>query len=372
MKKIFTLIAIVVFSASVFAQSPEKMSYQAVLRDASNKLVTNISVGMQISILQGSATGTSVYVETQTSNTNANGLVSIEIGNGTLVSGDFTTIDWANGPYFIKTETDPTGGTNYTLSGISQLLSVPYALHAKTAENVTGTITETDPVFGLSVAGDITATDTTNWNNKLDAEVDGSVTNEIQTISRTGLTVTLSNGGGTFQDSVNVYTAGTGIDITNNVVSKSTYTVGDFAHGGIVFWVDETGQHGLIVATSDQSAGIMWYNGSSTTTNAVRDGVYAGMQNTERIIANQGVGSYAAQICANFQGSSYGDWYLPSKYELNLLYQQKDVIGGFSAFAYWSSTESDNVFAWFQSFFNGNQSTNGKIGTFYVRAIRTF
>jgi len=134
MKKIFAFIAVAVFSAGVFAQSPGKMSYQAVVRDASDKLVTNIAVGMQISILQGSTTGTSVYVETQTPNTNANGLVSIEIGDGTLVSGDFTTINWANGPYFIKTETDPAGGTNYTISGISQLLSVPYALHAKTSE----------------------------------------------------------------------------------------------------------------------------------------------------------------------------------------------------------------------------------------------
>ncbi len=83
--------------------------------------------------------------ETQTATTNANGLVSIEIGNGTVVSGDFATIDWGNGPYFIKTETDPTSGTAYTITGTSQLLSVPYALHAKTAETITGEIIETDP-----------------------------------------------------------------------------------------------------------------------------------------------------------------------------------------------------------------------------------
>src|SRR5688572_25027130 len=91
---------------------------------------------MQISILQGSPTGTSVYVETQTPTTNANALVSTEIGSGTVVSGDFTTIDWANGPYYIKTETDPAGGTSYSITGTSQLLTVPYALYSKTAENV--------------------------------------------------------------------------------------------------------------------------------------------------------------------------------------------------------------------------------------------
>jgi uncharacterized protein (TIGR02145 family) len=141
------------------------MSYQAVVRDGSNNLVSSTSVGMQISILQGSASGTAVYVETQTPTSNANGLVSLEIGSGTVVSGTFASIDWANGPYFIKTETDPTGGTNYTITGTSQLLSVPYALHAKTAELVTGTITETDPTFTGSQAANINATDITNLGN---------------------------------------------------------------------------------------------------------------------------------------------------------------------------------------------------------------
>lgn len=118
---------------SVFAQAPEKMSYQAVIRDAGNILVMNHAVGMQISILQGSATGTAVYVETQIPTTNDNGLVSIEIGGGSLVSGDFSTIDWSTGPYFIKTETDPAGGAIYSITGTSKLMSVPYALHAKTA-----------------------------------------------------------------------------------------------------------------------------------------------------------------------------------------------------------------------------------------------
>jgi uncharacterized protein (TIGR02145 family) len=112
------------------AQSPNKMSYQAVIRDNSNALVTNQIVGMQISILQGSANGAAVYAETQIPTTNANGLVSIEIGGGTVVSGNLSTIDWANGPYFIKTETDPSGGMNYTITGTSQLLSVPYAIYA--------------------------------------------------------------------------------------------------------------------------------------------------------------------------------------------------------------------------------------------------
>src|ERR1035437_4068441 len=128
MKRILTSLSAVFLIAHAFAQAPQKMSYQAVIRNSSNALITSSTVGMKISILQGSVTGTAVYVETQSPSTNANGLVSLEIGGGTVVSGIFAAIDWANGLYFIKTETDPTGGTNYTIIGTSQLLSVPYAL----------------------------------------------------------------------------------------------------------------------------------------------------------------------------------------------------------------------------------------------------
>lgn len=165
MKRIITLYSAIILASGIFAQSPDKMSYQAVIRNSTNQLVSNQTVGMRISILQGSSSGSSIYTETHTTTTNANGLASIEIGNGTVINGVFGNIDWSNGPYFIKTETDPSGGVNYSISGTSQLLSVPYALHAKTAENITGSISETDPIFNTSVAAGITAIDTANWNN---------------------------------------------------------------------------------------------------------------------------------------------------------------------------------------------------------------
>lgn len=146
MKKI-TLIALLFCSFTiVFAQVPQKMSYQSVIRKADGSLVVNTSVRIKISILQGSATGTAVYVETQTTTTNANGLATLAIGGGTPTTGTFAGINWASGTYFIKTETDPTGGTNYAISGTSQLLSVPYALYAgsgqgKTSIVLTGNIT---------------------------------------------------------------------------------------------------------------------------------------------------------------------------------------------------------------------------------------
>src|SRR5690606_5012921 len=82
--------------------------------------------------------GPEVYIERQFPTTNTNGLASIEIGNGTVVNGDFIAIDWANGPYFIKTEIDLNGGSSYTITGTSQLLSVPYALYAMNTGNAWG------------------------------------------------------------------------------------------------------------------------------------------------------------------------------------------------------------------------------------------
>jgi len=365
-------------STSIFAQSPEKMSYQAVIRNSSDTLVTNTQIGMEINIRQGSQTGTIVYTETQTPTTNANGLVSIEIGGG----AGFNTIDLTAGPYFIETKTDPTGGTTYTITGTSQLLSVPYALHAKTAESISGGITETDPIFTGSQAANITATDITNLSN-----LSGTNTGD-QDLSSLATKTALGDSTAQVRSEIPApadgsetkVTAGTNVTVTGAGTTASPYVVsttdtlaiGDSYQGGIIFWLDATGQHGLIAATVDQSTGIQWYNGSYTTTNAVRDGIGAGMYNTERIIANQSTGSYAAQLCANYKGGGYGDWYLPSKYELNLLFLQKTAVGGFASAWYWSSTESNNLNAWAHSFSMGIQSTSSKSITSSVRAVRAF
>jgi|WetSurMetagenome_2_1015567.scaffolds.fasta_scaffold03008_2 hypothetical protein len=137
MRKLYTTIAAVLLTAGLFAQAPQKMSYQCVVRNSGGALVTSHSVGIRTTILQGTPSGTVVYQETYSPapQTNVNGLATIEIGGGTPVTGTFSAINWAAGPYYLRTETDPTGGTSYTITGTSQLLSVPYALNAKTAEN---------------------------------------------------------------------------------------------------------------------------------------------------------------------------------------------------------------------------------------------
>jgi uncharacterized protein (TIGR02145 family) len=155
MKKIYTLIAalflfaFVCFTKQATAQTSQKMSYQSVIRNSNNNLLTNTLVGTRISVLQESATGAGVYVETQTATTNSNGLLSLKIGAGTAVTGTFAGIDWAAGPYFIKTETDPTGGSNYTITNIQELMFVPYALNAKIAAKSSNDASQTAAITAM-------------------------------------------------------------------------------------------------------------------------------------------------------------------------------------------------------------------------------
>ena len=180
--KLFLFLSAIIFAASTllnqsasFAQAPQKMSFQAVIRNSSNGLVTDKSVGVRISILQGSSSGSLVYSETQNLRTNSNGLLTAEIGG----APGFSSIDWANGPYYIKTETDPTGGTFYTITGTTQLMSVPYALHAITAESLTGGNQEVDPVFAASPAGGITAKNISDWSTVASSGIQFSISTPV-------------------------------------------------------------------------------------------------------------------------------------------------------------------------------------------------
>ncbi len=162
--------------------------------------------------------------------------------------------------------------------------------------------------------------------------------------------------------------------------SGDSHYVGEHYGGGIIFWLDATGQHGLIAATADHSTLIQWYNEEFRDTGATGDGLYSGAMNTAMIIATQiaddPAGNFAAKVCADYSvtdgGVTYGDWYLPSKYELNLLYQQKAAVGGFASAYYWSSTEYYFFRSWDQNFANGYQYNIHKFNTYRVRAVRAF
>ena len=228
-----------------------------------------------------------------------------------------------------------------------------------------------------------------------------SLTGDITT---TGLVATLSNTGvisGTYGSStevpqITVDSKGRITTITTTTISASgggtiSHTIGESYGGGIVFYVYDNGNHGLIAATSDQSTGIRWYGGSYTNTRARADGVGAGLKNTAIIIANQGAvdgSAFAATLCNEYTvtattggiATTYGDWYLPSKYELNLMYTNIGQgapstytnIGGFADSFYWSSTESGYGSAWYQYFSDGGQNFVNKVTAIYVRAVRAF
>jgi hypothetical protein len=167
---------------------------------------------------------------------------------------------------------------------------------------------------------------------------------------------------------------------------SAVHYVGENYGGGIVFYTYDNGQHGLIAATVDQNFGTQWYNSINKVTGTTGDGLGVGAMNTPLIIASQ-IGdvilptppsAFAARVCADYSvvsnGVNYGDWYLPSKYELNLLYLQKTLVGGFATNdVYFSSTEVDNTNVWVQSFLDGTVTSGLKsISTGYVRAIRAF
>lgn len=155
-------------------------------------------------------------------------------------------------------------------------------------------------------------------------------------------------------------------------VTNVTFSIGQSYGGGIIFYIDGTGQHGLIAATSDQSTSIQWYNGSYVSTNTFEGDVGKGLPNTAAIVGAQGIGIYAASLCDQLVLNGYSDWFLPCKNELNLLYQQRNLVGGFSNDYYWSSPEYDTFKAWNQYFPYGPQYYAIKSSMACVRAVRAF
>ena len=155
--------------------------------------------------------------------------------------------------------------------------------------------------------------------------------------------------------------------------SETQLAVGLYYQGGIIAYLDDTNLHGLIAAPEDQSTGIQWYDGNSIVTDATGTTIGTGQSNTKAIVQAQGLGAYAAKLCDDLVLNGYSDWYLPSKDELNMLYQNRHLIGGLSDAYYWSSSENTNsIYAWCQYFANGGQTNVNKNFICRVRAVRTF
>ena len=260
---------------------------------------------------------------------------------------------------------------------MKQLLTIAalllgYCLHAQVAINTDGTSANSSAML------EVKATD----KGFLPPRVSLTSITDVSTISSpaTGLLVYNTNASITNGFGVGFYF----YNGSRWLVYSTGHYIGETYGGGKVFWVDVTGQHGLIAETSDQHPGIQWRNGTYRVTNATGDYIGAGEPNTQLIIAmqtNDNTGAnFAALVCANWDntavsGEIYGDWYLPSKYELNLLYEQRSIVLGFSTDYYWSSTEASSTNAWDQDFdpaSGGLQASMGKEYTDRVRCIRKF
>lgn len=335
---LFTAIILGNFS---YSQSPEKIAYQAVVRDGTNLLLASQNLGVQITILRGAA---SIYVETHNVTTNMNALLSLEVGTGTVVSGQFDTIAWHAGPIYIKADIDPNGGSAYTITGTAELMSVPYAFWAKEAEN------------GFS--GDFN--DLTNKPNWTGAETKVTAGSKV-TVTGTG-------------------EAATPYMVSANVpVSAFEHYVGEVFGGGVVFyvWADENGTEQMLIVHPSESAGLAWQSATSLTgADRTWDGVY----NMSKIFAgNSPAKTYIMGLGAG--------WYWPSLDELNLLWQNRFMVnqgiesagytpmsvGTLATDSYWASTEYASNLAWYMSFNTGNivgPGGNPKGNNRRVRAIR--
>lgn len=440
MKKIFTFTTALFFVATLMGQAPASFKYQAVLRDARGNIKANTASNITIAILQGSSAGIPVYSETHSVTTDGYGLVSLEIGKGASTLGSISGINWATGIYYIKINVD---GVEM---GTGQLLSVPYALYSSSAANGfsgnyndltnkplfdgswlsltgkpilnNGTVTSVTGTAPVSVATGTTTPvisipQATGTSNGYLSSADWLTFNNKSTFNGTwsGLTgkpafaaVATS---GSYNDLINVpttdgsetkVTAGANITVTGTGTTATPYVIGISPHyvgekygGGIVFYVDNSGQHGLIAATADISAfdgefyqsNISWEYGYPNRTGATGDGLNSGPMNTTLIVAaqvnNDASGFFAAKLCSDYKDTVdniiYGGWYLPSEYELNLLYLQRATVGGFFDDYYWSSTEYDYFMAWYQDFSEaggGYQNFYYKSSIYRIRAIRAF
>lgn len=211
-------------SFTLMAQSPGAFNYQAVIRNNSGVSISNQAVTMDFKIRQGSINGIVVYHEQHAVNTDSRGLIALQVGNGTALLGNIKSINWNTGLYFLETSVDR--GSGLTLMGTSQLVSVPFAFHANTADSLIGgvSVVEMDPVFNASLAGSITTLDTTRWGTRtvdtqidsggiaaygfvagaISSEVDGDTTNELQSLTSssnaTNRVISITGGSGTTID----------------------------------------------------------------------------------------------------------------------------------------------------------------------------
>ena len=321
---------------------PNKFNYQLVVRDTTGQLVTNRPVSMRLSLQRGPQMS-NLYTETHQITTNSNGLLTTTIGSGMPTHSSMDSLDWSLGEVFVKTEIDMNGGSNYSLVNTRELLSVPYALYSLNSGNSTP-----GPVGPMGPQGPAGATGPQGPQGAPGASLpSGGQKGRVLKMCDNGPRWLYLN-----QDCP---------------VVPGGYAIGDIVGGGIVFYLDSTGQHGLVCTQNDLGL-YQWgcYGGSITGTSTA---LGTGQVNTNLILNGCSQRPIAASICDDLVLNGHSDWYLPSLMELNLLYQNLVTlnIGVFQNGIYWSSSDSNLGGGAYSNGGNEGKDTNRQ-----VRAVRAF
>ncbi len=319
MKHLLFSIYFIVLCFLTQAQPPQGIPYQAVARNSSGAVLVSTTISVRFSIRDSVSTGAIKYRETHSVTTTAQGMFSVNVGQGTPVSGTFTSINWGVNAKFMQVEIDPAGGTSYIDMGTQQMMSVPYTLNT------------------ASIKLTVSATGDTLYSGGSNSVIVPGIS-----AANTPPTIGVSYGGG-----------------------KVAYIL---LPGDPGYIAGET--HGLIAATIDQSTATIW-GCNGTLIGSTLSALGSGATNTTIVSAACGAGT-AARLCADLVLNGHSDWYLPSIVELQKLYTNRVAIGGFTTGTYWSSTEGTSTGAWYIFFNDASSNPYNKNYAAYVRAVRSF
>jgi hypothetical protein len=389
----FLFICCFAFNAS--AQVPQGIPYQAIARNSSGAILASTAISVRFTIRDSIATGAIKYRETFSVTTSAQGMFSVNVGQGTPVTGTFSGTNWGVNSKFMQVEMDPAGGSSYIDMGTQQMMSVPYSLNSgslKLRVSATGDTLYSGGgnyviIPGISAANCFVSAGTITGSSTVGVGTTVALTNattggvwsssniSVASVGSTGVVTGIAAGTATISYTK---TLACGSATTTLAVTVTTLTIGATYGGGKIAYIFAPGDpgyvsgevHGLIAASSDQSSNIQW-GCMGVTVGSTSTALGTGATNTSTLFAICGAGT-AARLCDDLILGGFSDWYLPSRDELIKLYINRVTIGGFAAGNYWTSSESNVYYAWFYGFGIGATGTNGKDGNCRVRAVRSF